>query len=640
MYCRWFCQWHPTKHYIFSIETAAGVVIQKYNTADIYIDAVPTWRQYGFFFKTPANITSVVLRMTNNAPGGCGNDLALDDITFRPCGPKVTATIGSVINNSSTTICQDATTVLKFTTTISSGYTNPSYQWQLSTDSGAHWNDIPGATTSSFTRQPTVPGYYLYRTTVAENGNIGLSNCRISSNILMISAEKKAVLTATNNGPVCENTSLILTSSGSSTYQWTGPNGYSGSGKSVSIPAVSLLAGGKYLVNAHSAAGCPSYPDSTVAVILPAPVAKFIVATPACPKNILDFTDQSTAIGQTIQQWNWDFGDGGTAAIQYPSHSFDVAGVYNSKLTVVSNLGCISNAPAVPVTIHPLPVVSFGLPGICISDPYAQFSDSTTIADHTESSFTYAWDFGDARNPVSSSQKNPQHHYSVTGNYSVNLVVVSGNGCISDSTEILTVNGANPKAIFTIDSPADLCSNQLVAITDHSTVDFGNIVKVEIYWDYANDPTQKTVDESPQDGTRYTYQYADFGTPASKNFQIRYVAYSGINCVNESTLAATVKASPKIQFDHLAPVCEEVTPFLLTQAREINGFAGTGLYPGDGTGTDGILIRDPPDPVYTPSGILSAPAMVVLHLPKSPLTFIHNRKQMRVAMKLLWKADL
>jgi hypothetical protein len=44
-------------------------------------------------FTTPAGVNNIVLRMVNNAPGGCGNDLALDDITFRPCGPLISGMI-------------------------------------------------------------------------------------------------------------------------------------------------------------------------------------------------------------------------------------------------------------------------------------------------------------------------------------------------------------------------------------------------------------------------------------------------------------------------------------------------------------------------------------------------------------------
>src|ERR1700730_1300179 len=81
----------------FKIETPSGTQLAKYNTGDIPQLTAPEWKQYGLFFKTEVNSTDVVVRITNNAPGGCGNDLALDDISFRPCGPLVTAGVG--VNN-------------------------------------------------------------------------------------------------------------------------------------------------------------------------------------------------------------------------------------------------------------------------------------------------------------------------------------------------------------------------------------------------------------------------------------------------------------------------------------------------------------------------------------------------------------
>ncbi len=57
----------------FNIETPSGKVLQSYSTGDIPENL--GWKQYGFFFATTVDINSVILRMTNNAPGGCGNDI-------------------------------------------------------------------------------------------------------------------------------------------------------------------------------------------------------------------------------------------------------------------------------------------------------------------------------------------------------------------------------------------------------------------------------------------------------------------------------------------------------------------------------------------------------------------------------------
>ena len=77
----------------FNIETTSGTSLGKYETGRIPQSAVAQWKQYGLFFKTPAGTSSVVIRITNNSVGGCGNDIVLDDITFRPCGPTVSASV-------------------------------------------------------------------------------------------------------------------------------------------------------------------------------------------------------------------------------------------------------------------------------------------------------------------------------------------------------------------------------------------------------------------------------------------------------------------------------------------------------------------------------------------------------------------
>ncbi len=45
-----------------------------------------TWVKYGLSFKAPSS--SVTLLMISNAPGGYGNDLAIDDIALRICAPN------------------------------------------------------------------------------------------------------------------------------------------------------------------------------------------------------------------------------------------------------------------------------------------------------------------------------------------------------------------------------------------------------------------------------------------------------------------------------------------------------------------------------------------------------------------------
>src|SRR5215831_2083989 len=90
----------------FSIETLNGTVLESLNSGDIPALDVPVWKQYALSFKTQPGQSDIVVRLRDNAPGGCGNDIAVDDITFRACGPQVSA---SVLGESSNevNICVD-----------------------------------------------------------------------------------------------------------------------------------------------------------------------------------------------------------------------------------------------------------------------------------------------------------------------------------------------------------------------------------------------------------------------------------------------------------------------------------------------------------------------------------------------------
>src|SRR2546421_559189 len=209
----------------FKIETPGGSQLAVYNTGNIPELTIPDWKQYGLFFDTPANTTTVVVRITNNAPGGCGNDLALDDISFRPCGPMVTAGLG-VNGDTSANVCEGDTTSFLLRSTYSSGYNNPVFQWQQSNDNGNTWNDIAGANQTTYLRMSTAPGIFNYRLTVAETGNISQKSCRVGSNLVTIYVNPLPVVQMSHQTNACLGSNVNLSASGAASYQWTGPNGF------------------------------------------------------------------------------------------------------------------------------------------------------------------------------------------------------------------------------------------------------------------------------------------------------------------------------------------------------------------------------------------------------------------------------
>jgi hypothetical protein len=101
-------------------------------------DSVNQWVKRGFVYKTEATQTGFELLIRNNAPGGGGNDWAIDDIVVSTCLPLMTyspSLTPAVCDSNSLTIYD----------TVRSSYENYTYyKWQRSTDGGAIWTDVTG----------------------------------------------------------------------------------------------------------------------------------------------------------------------------------------------------------------------------------------------------------------------------------------------------------------------------------------------------------------------------------------------------------------------------------------------------------------------------------------------------------------
>lgn len=161
------------------------VLLASGDTGDIRGTANPIWNQYGLVFKTEPGQTSIILKMLNNGAGGCGNDLAIDDIVFKSCGDFIDVTDAQ--NESFIAICEDVAPSA-FTLTASpdfSVFNSHFYQWQESSD-GINWLDIPGETTAIFVTPPLNATRY-YRVKVAEDAvNVSNSFCNVISDVFEI----------------------------------------------------------------------------------------------------------------------------------------------------------------------------------------------------------------------------------------------------------------------------------------------------------------------------------------------------------------------------------------------------------------------------------------------------------------------
>lgn len=146
------------------------------DTGDIFATAQPTWDQYGLVFQTLPSQTEVILKMINNGVGGCGNDLAIDDIVFKTCGDVIAVEDSN--NNSSVSICSSDTPYSDTLTAIPDNvvFSSHFYQWQSSID-GVAWSDIAGETNEDLNISGVTTTIY-YRAKVAEfTANLNNSDC-------------------------------------------------------------------------------------------------------------------------------------------------------------------------------------------------------------------------------------------------------------------------------------------------------------------------------------------------------------------------------------------------------------------------------------------------------------------------------
>lgn len=151
------------------------------------------WVRKGFTYLTGPSQNSLTLKFFNNAPGGGGNDWALDDITVRTCSPTM-----EYAPNITPNVCDSNS--LELTDTVRSFFANYNYyKWQRSTDGGGSWTDVTGVigpitpywngTEWEYVAQYTIPNTAtygvndgdMYRVLVATlSANLADDNCRFA----------------------------------------------------------------------------------------------------------------------------------------------------------------------------------------------------------------------------------------------------------------------------------------------------------------------------------------------------------------------------------------------------------------------------------------------------------------------------
>ena len=143
--------------------------------------------------------------------------------------------------------------------------------------------------------------------------------------------------------------------------------------------------------------------------------------------NAFLFVDNSI----NASNYSWNFGDGTTSSFKDPSVKvYTVAGNYTVKHFATSSDGCIDST-TLNINILAAPAPNFNISGLdfCGNNLPLTFNNTSTGTGNT-----YLWRFGDGTTSTSTS---PTKTYTVTGSYTVRLIVTSANGCTDSVTQIV-----------------------------------------------------------------------------------------------------------------------------------------------------------------------------------------------------------
>lgn len=255
--------------------------------------------------------------------------------------------------------------------------------------------------------------------------------------------------------------------------------------------------------------------------IHPMPEADF-VADSVCLNEITNFTDLTDILTGAISNYAWDFGFGGSSALQNPTYIFPEPGYHSVFLTVTSGFGC-KDTITKDIRVYVLPEPEFTHNDTCFEDNVS-FINLSTIAEGSIDQ--YDWDFGDGN---SSTDINPVHNYNAADMYQAEMVATSNFGCtenVSHQVEIFPLPDISYLAL-----PSEGCQPLTVTFDNESTIPNGYFIDSYL-WDFGNGNTSTGV--NPQ--TLYT----DSGL-----YDIQLIATSTDGCDDTLLVANAIDVWPR-----------------------------------------------------------------------------------------------
>jgi len=363
----------------------------------------------------------------------------------------VSPNLSSMTLTNNLPVCEGQTLSLTSTTFVNTNYS---------------WTGPNGFTANT-------PIISIPNTTIANSGqyvviasNPGCSGANRAVNVSILPA---LVVTAGSNSPVCQNSSINFSASThtNATYSWTGPNGFSASGRTPSIPwAEPVQHTGQFTVQVTQA-GCGTN-SATVNVMVGGSISNVIAQSnsPLCSGTTLNLS--STLVPNSTVLWQ---GPGGFTSHQANLNISNVqlssAGIYTYN---VMSPGCGTQTRSVTVQVYDPAVLS------PVSNSPVCEGGNLTISTGTFTGATYAWTGPNGFNTntaiVSLQNVNPNR----TGIYTL---TVTQPGCGTSTATVSVVVGNSLAGIIS-------SANSPVCLNSNLTLSTQNISGITYQWNGPN----------------------------------------------------------------------------------------------------------------------------------------------------------
>ncbi len=346
-----------------------------------------------------------------------------------------------------------------------------------------------------------------------------------------------------SNSPICEFEDMVISLSGgnATSWDWTGPNGFSHSGQAVFIPNATVLNAGIYSVTIEDANNCTNVYDIDM-VIMPGPPASPDYNAPACVGKDLELSANST--GALFYNWT---GPNGFASNQQnpviPSATSANSGTYT--LIATDGNTCYSiNTLNIDVNEPSAEAINNG--------PLCSGED-LNLMEIAGDGVSWLWS---GPNGFSSNQQNPtinNVNLGNQGNYSV--TITNSEGCTTAATTDVVI-GADFSAVITSNAP--VCVDEALELNETS----GQGVSWQ--WSGPNGFASNF-----QNNTLTNITLADAGTYTVT------VTNSG-GCSKTAMMTITVLDRPLVQAENNGPVCEGTN----LELNEVGGDAASWIWDG------------------------------------------------------------